>query len=63
MKAGLILFLIPVIILLVIFMPILAMWCVDTLFGTNIPVNLKTWFASFLLLAMIGKNGVSYNKS
>lgn len=63
MKLAYLFFLIPLIVVLVIFMPIIVMWCVDTLFGTNIPINLKTWFAAFLLLVLIGKGSVSSNKS
>ncbi len=63
MKPALIVGLVLFVVLAIIFVPLIAMWCVDTLFGTNIPVNLKTWFAAFLLLAMIGKGSVSVNKS
>ena len=34
--------------------PFLAIWAVNTLFLTAIPVNGATWFAALVLMLMIG---------
>lgn len=35
--------------------PIVAIWCVNTLFGTAIETTLATWFAALLLIGLIGR--------
>ena len=47
-----IIFLIILAILAAIFMPILAIWSLNTLFGLTIPCTIKTYFAA-LILSMI----------
>lgn len=34
--------------------PFLAIWAVNTLFLTAIPVSGATWFAALILMAMLG---------
>ncbi len=36
-------------ILIIIFMPLLVIWALNTLFGLTIAYNLATWFAVFVL--------------
>lgn len=42
--------------LVILFIPFLAIWSVNTLFNTEIPYNAETWIASLVL-----GNIVSYN--
>ena len=39
----------------VIFVPLIAIWCVNTLFGTGIEITLLNWFCSLILLMVAGK--------
>jgi len=52
---------IVLVILLIIISPIALIWSVNTLFSLGIVVNLKTWFAAFLLLTFFG-NGKTYKE-
>lgn len=36
--------------------PFVNIWAVNTLFGTDIGYTLSTWFASLLLSALVGGN-------
>lgn len=35
--------------------PIFLIWALNTLFGLEIPVTLKTWTAAFILVALTGQ--------
>jgi len=43
---------------LIYLMPILFLWCIDQLAGTDIPVDLRTWIASFLILSLFSVNKI-----
>jgi len=49
------------IILLVIFMPVLAIWSLNTLFGLGIAYTFKTWLAALILSSIVGGSSVSKN--
>jgi len=38
---------------LIIFMPFLVIWALNTLFGLTIGYTLKTWFATFVLCMVV----------
>ncbi len=48
------LLLVLVVILAIIFVPLLAIWSLNTLFLLAIPYTIKTWAAALALSAMIG---------
>jgi hypothetical protein len=39
--------------------PVLAIWAVNTLFGTSIAITLKTWLAAFVLMSIFGARAVN----
>ena len=43
-------------VVLVIVMPMAAIWAVNTLFGTMIPYTFKTWLASLILGSIVGSS-------
>jgi hypothetical protein len=50
-------------VLLVYYVPILFIWCINTLFETNILYTWTNWFCSLILLMLVGNgSGVSYRK-
>lgn len=56
---GLIIALVLLVVLFVVFLPILAIWALNVLFGLTIVVTLKTWFAAFVLIAIVaGGNAI-----
>jgi len=59
-EIGFIIFVIVLIIAAMIFLPLLAIWSVNTLFGTSIVFTIKTWFASLVLVGIVGGTSVSY---
>ena len=52
-------FVIVLAVVLIVFLPLLSIWAVNTLFGTAIPFNVATWFASLWLSAVVGGKAVS----
>ncbi len=42
------------IIAVIVFGPMLTIWALNTLAGSNIPINLATWFAALWLGALLG---------
>lgn len=47
-------FVIVLAVVLIAFLPLLSIWAVNTLFGTAIPFNVATWFASLWLGIVLG---------
>ncbi len=62
-NAGLALLIGLVLILAIVFMPLVAMWAVDAVFGTKLPVTLKSWFGMLLLIIIFGGAKASASKS
>lgn len=52
------------ILLFVLFWPIAAIWAINTLFGTAIPMSFKTWLAAVVLMALfrLGNTNTSSKK-
>ena len=52
------------ILLFVLFWPIAAIWALNTLFGTAIPMSFKTWLAAVVLMALfrLGNTNTSSKK-
>ena len=48
---------------LIIAMPLAAIWSVNVLFGTVIPITFKTWFASFVLCRLVSDSYVKGRKN
>lgn len=46
----------------IVIIPLAGIWSVNTLFLTSIPYTLKTWVASFVLMAMFSSHPVSRSK-
>ena len=40
----------------VIFVPILSIWAVNTLFALSIPYTIKTWFAALVVIGILKGN-------
>lgn len=49
------------VILAVIFMPFLAIWSLNTLFGFSIAYTLKTWFAALVISGIVGQKVTFFN--
>ena len=45
--------LIVLLILVIVFSPFVAIWCVNTLFGTVLEYSFLNWFCVFLLLGLV----------
>lgn len=39
--------------LFIVWWPFAMIWCVNTLFGTQIPMTFKTWIATVVLFSML----------
>jgi hypothetical protein len=51
------------IIAIIYFIPIVLIWCINTLFQTTIVVTWTNWFAALVLLMLVGNgSGLSYKK-
>lgn len=48
--------------LLVVWWPIAVIWAINTLFRTEIPVNIQTWIATALLVSLFKVNLEGYSK-
>lgn len=48
--------------LVVVWWPIAVIWALNTLFRTEIPVNIQTWIATALLVSLFKVNLESYSK-
>ena len=60
-KSITLLILTALIVVLVYYIPILLIWSINTLFETNILYTWTNWFASLILLMLVGNgSGVSY---
>ena len=65
MEESISLLLISLLILLfVLFWPIAAIWAINTLFGTSIPMSFKPWLAAVVLMALfrLGNTNTSSKK-
>ena len=56
---GWIIFIIVLLLAIVIFVPLLTIWSLNTLFGLAIGYSLKTWFASLILGGLVGGSAVT----
>lgn len=50
-------FILALVLVLVVFMPIIAIKCIQVLFGFTIPLTLKNWAAMFMLLVLVQASG------
>jgi len=58
------LFLVALVIAVIYFIPIVFIWCINTLFQTAIANTWTNWFAALVLLMLIGNgSGLSYKKT
>jgi hypothetical protein len=48
---------------LIVFMPCLVIWSLDTLFGLHIDYSVKSWFAVLVLSFLVGGSKISYKAS
>jgi hypothetical protein len=63
MKAGVLIMIIVIAIAaLVIISPMLTIWSINTLFGTNIDLHFTTWSAALWLMACVG-GGAAYGRN
>ena len=53
---------IVLVLLAIVFMPLAAIWSVNTRFAFSIPLSFKTWFAALILIACV-HNSNSSSKS
>jgi len=55
MKKNLLL-IVTIAILLIIFVPLIGIWCLNVLFNTGIEYTVKTWIAAFGMLILMKKD-------
>lgn len=57
------LFLAALVVATIYYLPIVFIWCINTLFQTTIATTWTNWFAALVLLMLVGNgSGVSYKK-
>lgn len=54
---------IALVILVILFGPLLAIWSLNTLFGIGIAYTLSTWFAALVLTGLVGGTTISSSRS
>ncbi len=57
---SVILFALAVVAAIIVFMPLAAIWSLNTLFTLTIPYSFDTWLAAFVLSAVISGSGLSF---
>jgi hypothetical protein len=57
---SVILFALAVVAAIIVFMPLAAIWSLNTLFTLTIPYSFDTWLAAFVLSAVISGSGLTF---
>ncbi len=57
---SVILFALAVVAAILVFMPLAAIWSLNTLFALTIPFAFATWLAAFVLSAVISGSGLTF---
>lgn len=50
------------VVILIIFSPLLAIWAINTLFSLGIPYDMQTWTASLILIMLFGSGSKSASR-